>query len=191
MDGTRVAPADAGVLRLDPGEHEVAAAAPGHIGRSVRFQVKSGENPRLEVALEPIANESVKVGPSERDAQPEAAATRDATSDDGTALALTIAGFAVAGVGVVVGSVTGLLAIDQGKDLEQRCPGGLCDPDQQGDIDSATTLAWVSNIAFGVAIAGVGVGVLGLVLAGDGDDERQPEVELGLGVGRVVLRGTF
>jgi PEGA domain len=196
VDGARVPPSDTDLLLLDPGEHEVAAAAPGYTGRSVRVQVKSGENPPLEIALEPIANESAEVGSTERYAQPDAAVIRDPASNDGTALVLTVVGFAVAGVGGVVGSVTGLLAIDQGKELKRRCPGELCDPEQQSDLDDATTLAWVSNIAFGVAIAGVGTGILGLVLAGDADDEeapakQEPEVELGLGVGRVVLRGTF
>jgi len=74
---------------------------------------------------------------------------------------LAFVAFGVGGAGLVVGAVTGLLAVGKHGDLADKCPDGKCTTDQQSDIDSYKTMGTISTIGF--IVAGVG-GVTGAVL---------------------------
>jgi hypothetical protein len=191
VDGARIEVPDSGVLILDPGEHELAATAPDHAQRSVRVQSKSGTNATVELALTPLSGAAAQAPGAVRGG---ARSPTEKAEANGTADALMIGGFVAAGVGVAVGTVTGLLTLEEGKSLQDMCPDNGCDPKLASDIDGAETLGMVSNIAFGVAIAGAGLAVAGLVLANSGDEtpaQPRARVEVGLGLGSAVLRGTF
>jgi hypothetical protein len=79
-------------------------------------------------------------------------------------LVLTIGGFGLAGVGVLIGSITGMMSISQTDTLKLACGGGRCPASRQGEIDSANSLATVSTISFVAGGVGVAVGVTGLVM---------------------------
>ncbi len=66
--------------------------------------------------------------------------------------------------------VTGLVAHSTYSDLEGACPGGICPPDRQSDLDSGTTMALVSTVLSGLAVVAGGVGLVLLILSGSGDD---------------------
>jgi tetratricopeptide (TPR) repeat protein len=94
-------------------------------------------------------------------------------SDEGMGL---VPGLAVLGGSAAVGVialVTGLVAHSAYTDLEAMCPGGVCPAESQSDIDSGETMAVVSTIMTGVAIAGGIAGAVLLILgatSGGGDD---------------------
>lgn len=68
------------------------------------------------------------------------------------------AAFGVGGAGIVVGSVFGGLALSQAGEIKDRCKGNLCLTSDAENGESATAKAMISNIAFGVGLAGVVVG---------------------------------
>lgn len=62
LDGAQVPSAAFGVRRyVDPGSHQVAAVAPGHVAGSARFSVEKGATVRLALRLEPVAPEAPRV----------------------------------------------------------------------------------------------------------------------------------
>src|SRR6201999_4116569 len=74
------------------------------------------------------------------------------------------AGIAVLGVGItglVVGGVTGAIALSKHGSLSDACPDGHCTADQAGAVSSYRTFANVSTVA---VIAGGVVAATGLTL---------------------------
>ena len=99
-----------------------------------------------------------------------AATTVDSTPPEPAAkksLAPVYVAYGVGGAGLIVGSVTGALAMSKASD----CPNKVCNT--QSDLDSAKSMATVSTISFGVGIAGVAVGTI-LLLTGKSSSESAP-----------------
>lgn len=81
---------------------------------------------------------------------------------DGGLLAGTIAGYGVAGVGLVLMGVFGGMALSEDSALREGCGAtASCTPAQVADAD---TFALVSDIGLGLAIAGAAAGTILLVL---------------------------
>jgi hypothetical protein len=76
---------------------------------------------------------------------------------------LVYAGLAATGLGIGVGTITGLSAISTYSKVEPRCVKGLCPPATHSDIDNGVTMATVSTVAFIFAGVGAGVTVYGLL----------------------------
>jgi hypothetical protein len=74
--------------------------------------------------------------------------------------------FGVGGVGVVVTTVFGLLALGNKSSLDAACGSDKtsCPASSQSDISSLHTNSIVSDVGLGVGIVGVGVGVILLLL---------------------------
>jgi hypothetical protein len=70
----------------------------------------------------------------------------------------------VGGAGLLVGTITGVMAMSKKSDLE--CQGKACPSSQEDALDSAKTMATVSTVGFSVGLVGVGVGVV-LLLTGN------------------------
>jgi hypothetical protein len=107
---------------------------------------------------------------------------------------IAIGGFGVAGVGVVLGTITGIASVAQTSSLKDRCPNGLCPASAQGDLDTANALATTSTIAFVIAGVGAAVGVIGLLVAPKHHAEQPAtgrRVEPWIGAGSAGLRGEF
>jgi hypothetical protein len=98
--------------------------------------------------------------------------------------------------GVAVGSIFGGLALGTKSKLDGACPNHGCPLTSQGDIDSLSTQAWVSNIGFGVGIASAIVGIV-LLAGSHGAPEKQATAAAGthvapwVGPGAAGLGGTF
>jgi len=179
VDGTPI-PKAATLLprKVDPGEHKLVVTAAGyqHVRRTV--VAPEGKAVTIPVELEPIeagrpaaasASAPPPPGVGETEPQPGRAEPTDTEmvgEDTGTERPIsmyTYAGFGVGGLGLVVGSVTGLMALSKSSDLEDKCGGTRCTPAEQDDIDSGKSLAMVSNVGFAIALVGAAVGVYGLV----------------------------
>ncbi len=167
LDG-RAIPAAAREMAIpvDPGEHTIEAAAPGHRPWSIRVEVKAGSRllpvqvPRLEreAAPPPPAVPPAPPPPAPRAAPPIVAPEAAA---DGSSR--RIAGYAVGGVGVagiVVGSIFGVRTFMKKSEGDSDCHGTSC---SQRGLDlhgEASTSATISTISFAVGLAGVGAGVV-------------------------------
>jgi len=70
---------------------------------------------------------------------------------------ITLAG---AGAGILVGGVTGVMAMNTRAPVAPNCPGDVCDPKYTEEVERLNALRHVSTAAFafsGVALAGAGV----------------------------------
>ena len=79
-------------------------------------------------------------------------------------LGLTWGGFAAAGVGLVGGTITGIITLSTAGRVKATCAKDVCSPSESSDLQSARSLAVVTDVAIGVGVAGLAVGAIGLLL---------------------------
>ena len=160
----------------DPGTHVIVAEAPGYAPAKAEVTLAEGAADSVSLTLveQPAA---VKPPPTVAASTP---SDSDAPSDSGSGgnnrtLAYVLWG--VGGVGLATGAVTGLLAMGKKGDLEDTCAEpSRCPESSQGTIDSANRFALISNIGFGVGIAGAAAGTV-LFFSGD-SQESVASIEL-------------
>jgi hypothetical protein len=138
---------------VDPGEHVVRARATSYETTELRVTLREAESIAIEVAPGPFV-------------PPRPAAVRRTRSPSGRRTAgWILAGAGLASVGV--GALAGLHAASIKQDKDTTCPGNVCPnqpPTQQAYQDALgydsqlKTLTLVSDVAFGLGIAGVGIG---------------------------------
>jgi hypothetical protein len=135
-------------LDLDPGDHRVLATDQAQ--RSVTVSIHLSEGQALTIRLEfpPAAPvPSVKPAPPVRRAAPAPAAARPATRHlDAVSITLLAAG----GVGVLVGAVTGGIALSESSAITENCRNQHCPESDRARGERAETLATVSTIGFAV-----------------------------------------
>lgn len=157
LDARTLSRAEWGVgLPLDPGEHAIAATAPGRQGWSARVRFgPDGEQraltvPVLEPEAPPVTPEPAPA-PAPVLAAPPPAAPAEGAPRGGTqrALGLALGGLGLAGV--AVGAVFGLQASSKNDEAASHCRGTLCDPegirlDREGrDAATVSTIAFVAG----------------------------------------------
>ena len=184
-DGIAIGAAGLGVpLPVDPGEHEIVVSAAGRRDKAYRVSLALAERKELVVT----AGEPLSVAPSEAPRTPE---SRDDTKGP------PLVGYVLVGVGVVgvaVGAVTGVMALDRKRTMKDDG----CDPDgntcrTETGVDAASSgeiLATTSTIAF--AVGGVSLGVGAYFVFFTGDDTKSAGRSAPIGMPRAVgIRGTF
>jgi hypothetical protein len=201
--GATIPAALIGVERpTDPGTHEVVVSAPGYLPQKTSVTLAEGGSQELALKLEkdpnaaaatppPVAPPPVVVAP------PPAAAPSDSGTKKNNTLAYVALG--VGGAGLVVGGVTGFLALGKKSDLE-GCVDKKCPSSESDKLDSAKGLATVSTVGFAVGFVGVGVGVV-LLLTGNNNSsakaaapklaKRGVDVQPWFGGTSAGLNGTF
>jgi len=178
MDGTAF---DLGMLGtplpMDPGPHKVDATAPGKKTWSQTVLVPEGPTV-LEITIgmledvdaPPPAPPSTAPPPDPGATEPPPAAPAPPPpppdTTEGGASVLAMVGFGIAGVGLLVGTITGIVSLSKTSDLKDICPNDVCAPGDKDDISSANTMANVSNVSFVLAGIGAIVGVIGLLTGG-------------------------
>jgi len=168
IDGDTVPAAALGLKRpVDPGQHVVKASAEGYAPAEATFTVAEAGNAEAKLTLEKAAGGAVAapvVGPGPAagpaGSEPPPGADTGGKSGSGQRTAALVA-FGVGGVGLVVGAITGLVAMGKASDLDSACPGGTCPSDKQSDVDSYKTMGTLSTVGF--IVAGVG-GAAGAIL---------------------------
>jgi hypothetical protein len=159
VDGVEVPPASLIVPRaVDPGHHTVAGRVAEGPPHDSAVDVAEGETKEVSVDLAAVPASS-----PEPDEAP--AATADSGAPKNKWRTAGFIGFGVGGAGLILGSITGLLAIsDFNSAKSQGCVGNNCSPTAYPDLNKAGTMATLSTVGFIVAGAGVGVGFVGLVV---------------------------
>ncbi len=149
-------------LPVDPGERTFEATAPGKKKWRGSFTLKEGQ--KLEVAIPPLAADAAPVAGTSAgtSVRPPPA---DASGKEHGGGART-AGYVLAGVGaagLVVGGVTGLLAMNKNSRSKELCPtAGACGNQEGVDAnDAAKSMGTLSTISF---IAGGALAATGVVL---------------------------
>jgi hypothetical protein len=147
VDGQPIDFSKGQAIRFDPGSHRIEVTAEGFapFSRDVELPPRGG----VVLVDAPLVTAGVAPTP--------------ATGGRGSIVPALVA-FGIGAVGIGVGAVTGIMSLGKTSDLKDRCPDDRCTPAEQGDLDSASTLATISTIGFGVGIAGVAAGVVLLVV---------------------------
>jgi hypothetical protein len=187
-DGMAIGAAGLGVpLPVDPGAHEIVVSASGR--RDKAFQVSLALAERKELVV--TAGDPLPAAP------PGATAPLPPRTASDEPSGPPIVGYVLAGVGIVgiaVGAVTGVLALDRKATMNDDG----CDPDgktcrSQDGVDAASSgeiLANTSTIAFAVGGVSLGVGAYLLFFTGDGGKNGGEPKRFGTARG-VSLGGTF
>lgn len=160
-------------IPVDPGEHAIEATAPG----------KKPWKTTAKVAPTP-GEQKVSIGPLDAEAKPPVAVTPPTTTAPATPPAVVAtdsppqnkgsgqktAGFValgVGGAGLVVGGVTGVMAMSKNKTANDACPnnGGCASQDAVDANSSAKSLATISTVGFIVGGVGLAAGIVLLATA--------------------------
>jgi hypothetical protein len=167
VDGVALPMEALGTARqVDPGSHAIVVTTVTGERVTASVDVAEGEARRAEVALPPAPPAPPAPVPAAEPAPaPLARETPPVERPHGPGPAPFV-GFAVAGAGVAVGTVTGLLAMQKASSLKQACPAETnCPPGLQDDLSTGRALGTASTVAFIAAGAGAAAGVAGLLLA--------------------------
>jgi hypothetical protein len=150
LDGARLRPEALGIERfLDPGDHVVTASADGFVEGRESFHVGEGEGRTVTLTLARVAAPvAVASGPA-------LAAPVESHASGGARRPLMIASFAAGGAGLVLGAVTGGLAVAKhGTIAGYHCGGSgqpLCSTSQEtSDIATYHDLGVYADIGFAV-----------------------------------------
>ncbi|HEX7603494.1 MAG TPA: hypothetical protein VF316_17865 [Polyangiaceae bacterium] len=172
LDDVAMSNAALGIKRpVDPGTHTVKATADGCKPGEASFTVDEGKETEAPIKLEkagPAAVTPPPVNPPPVNPPPANPPPGNPPpgADQGTGggsvqKTLGFVSLGVGGVGLIAGTITGVLAMGKNNDLKAVCPNGICGADQQSNVDSYKTMGAISTAGF--IVGGVGV-VAGLVL---------------------------
>jgi len=141
---------------LNPGAHVVVVESNG---KRAQADVQLGEGESKDVDVDVSDRSAVNVPSSHAgQVEPPPVAPSSGTSP------LVPIGFITAGVGLAVGSITGVVTLSTASTLKDDCSSdGRCPASSRSDLDAVSTTGAVSTIAFIVAGVGAVVGVVGLL----------------------------
>jgi hypothetical protein len=172
IDGAPVNVASLGVRRaIDPGSHVLAVTGDGFKPAELRFTVPEGGAVDAPITLEkdpnyvvapptPTPAPSVPTATPSTEPTPTPIGERPETSSSFPKF-LPFVALGVGAAGLVLGGITGGIALGDHSKLSSACGSGPCDPSQKGQLDSYHTMAGISTAGF--IIGGVGVAAGGLL----------------------------
>ena len=210
IDDETIPTAALGVKRpADPGLHVVRATLSGFAPVQSSIVLKEGVTETVILDLKPSTgatppNPSVATPPAvpavvkppppppvgDVTPPPPTKITPDEAPAGSTQRSLGFVALGVGGVGLILGGVTGGLAIGKHGVLAKACPHG-CPPAAQGDLDSFHTLATVSTVGFILGGAGAAAGTILLLTAPGKRSTKESHVTPLLGPGYLGAKGTF
>jgi hypothetical protein len=187
LDGEPVPNAALGVKRpTDPGEHVLRATAPGMTDASVKFTLAEGATRNVTLELKPPT--------------PGGGGAVDEAKPSSTQKMVGIALAGVGGAGLVLGGITGSLALNQHGELAKLCNAmtRICPSGQQDALNSFHTVSAISTIGFAVGGAAVAAGVI-LILTAPSPKRAEPavarqgavEISPVIGAGYLGVTGRF
>jgi hypothetical protein len=200
IDGASVPTAALVAPRLvDPGSHRVVAATTSGGNAETTIELKEGEtrNVELKIVLTGGTPPPAVVAPpaAARTSPPiQAPAESTQATPASTGLGpLAYGGFGVAAVGIVAGTVTGVMSLSRASAVKNACDGMVCPRSVDGDLSSGRALGTVSTISFAVAGAGAVAGVIGLLIRPHQEQAptEQAWVVPWIGAGSAGLSGEF
>jgi hypothetical protein len=159
-------------LPIDPGRHSITARAPGY--SSVGYAVVVGErHDRQTINIPKLRDNAISVPkpPTQSNGRAAAAPTLNAAQTPSNPWPWVIG--AAGATSLLVGSVSGLLAIRENHEMSQACPTKRnCSPDvvlAQGRRDTESSIAW---IGIPVGVVALGAAASWLWLAREPDSEH-------------------
>jgi hypothetical protein len=191
VDGATVPVSALGARRvIDPGLRVVRVSADGYVSAEQSVTLREGEERELAFVLRPP--------PSDDLSEPDSNQPTVISTERPRIRWPVWAAFGAGGAGLIVGSVTGALAIGAHSDLKSQCGTESCRPSSpeekrrmDGDVGRYRTLGTLSGVGFAIGVAGAATGVVLLLT----DKPKKETAALPLmpliGPGTVGLQGRF
>lgn len=188
IDGVPVPPAAIGVRRaVNPGSRNIRVQAPRCLAQKRVVALHEGAEEALAFNLEQDPDAAIAAPVQDLPlAPPPPRVERDRTG--------MYVAFGVSGAGLLLGAVTGGLALNQRSQLSSVClSSGACKSDQEDNIRAYHTWGALSGAGFAVGVASAGVGVTLWFLNRNAAAENRQGVALHpyLGVGSIGAVGSF
>jgi len=188
-------PSDAlgGERLLNPGLHRIATRAEGYVPAETSVTLREGESRDVSLILAREASTGAPLpGPNGISTSPHA--THDG-SPSGTQRNLAIASFAVGGVGLLTGAVSGILALNAKSSLSGSACATGCNQSAldayEDDRSRYNTTTTVATIGFTVAAVGGIAGAILLLTAPRSRTATRPTILPYAGAGSVGAVGRF
>jgi hypothetical protein len=141
-------------LFFEPGSHRFEVRAAGYLPRTRSLELREGRTELVRIALQPVGGgQALETSPSLL----------------GPAVLLSLGG-----AGLIVGAVTGGLALGKAGELEEACPRrSECPAAHEPLEEEARRLGTASTVAFAVGGAMAGAGAIWLIVALSEDDQQE------------------
>jgi hypothetical protein len=191
IDGVVVPLELLGVPRpVNPGSHTVTASR-GDVQKSEPVVLKEGDNQVLRLELPADKAVAEKAGAGDSQAGKKGGAAKPGQDPGRTQRIIGWSSLAVGGVGVVVGSIAGVLVMTKhnSSEVNDSCVDGRCPSSVQG-LDGYNAARTISPIGFIVGAVGLGAGA-GLLLTAPKSSSQTASITPWVGVGSVGVSGGF
>jgi len=191
IDGAPVPAAALGVRRaVDPGSRSVRVAAKGYLPKKRTVDLAEGAEQQVDFTLE--------ADPDLQEASASAEAPQAAANASGSHVRRSYAyiAFGVGGAGLLVGGITGALALGKRSELKSsdQCSGSICSSEVTTKVNAYHHYGTVSGIGLGVGVVGIGAGTVLWFLSKKGEDAPPAQglvLHPFIGVGSVGAVGSF
>jgi hypothetical protein len=171
VDGATVPPGEVTAPRpVDPGPHSILATS---VSGKAHATVDLKEGDAVVVELRTAAPNTPPSSAANPEVAPPPSSTNARVAKRGWSPAVWTA-FGVAGAGVVVGGITGGIALSKASAVTGACDGLHCPTTIDGDLRSGRTLGDISTVAFIVAGLGAAIGVVDLLLSHQENPAKNP-----------------
>ncbi len=166
-------------LLVGTGRRKIAASKPGRVSAVRVIDVAGDDAVDVAFRLPPAASPDSK--------------TLDGRATPGRPVALAIVSFAFAAAGAGVGTVFGVLAMDDKRQLDRACVAKMCPASSQSVIDDSQRNATIATIGVAAAAVGLvgGLSVLLLTSGGASGSRAGLGVRPFIGLGSAGAAGTF
>lgn len=180
LDGVALSTSDR-PISVNPGKHTLSIEMSGQPPETRSLDLKEKETRRIQIRWTATARATATT--TAKSSPPGAAAP-----DRSRSMVAPVLAFGVGGAGLVLGAVTGGIAMSKMDGFRQRCgPELQCPESVSGDLDGAKVAGHVSTVGFAVAGAGAALGALLLVLPG----KKGGPASVAVGPSGIVVTGTF
>jgi len=207
IDGTPVPKVALGVrMPVDPGPHVLRAMSTGYAPGEMTVTAQEGKVEQVILELQPFESPKPVAAPTAKTAaKPETVGKPAQVSPKGALLSgkkgnpagwgtqktLGVVALQVGGMGVVLGVVTGIMAMNKHGELVDACPGDVCPRGRQSTLGSYRTLGALSTVGFIVGAVGAAAGATLLLTAPKAHKDGEVRISPIAGLGYVGVDGVF
>jgi hypothetical protein len=190
IDGLSLPQAAFDVRRAsNPGTREIMATANGFESQKLQVDLDEGAERTLNITFKPL-----KTAISPKTEPMLIADPRTPVHDQGTRPKSAYVALGIGGLGIAIGTVTGVLALRKRSELRAVCQSGACPPSAESNINAYHSLGLVSGLGFGLGLAAATTGVVLLQLGGQAKQSETAQrlsLRLHVNPNLVRLEGTF
>jgi hypothetical protein len=149
-DGTEITDPMMGLsLPVDPGAHRIIVEVPGKPPSGENVTLSPGEHRTLEVTVPGMKPTKIDEPLNERNGKP----------GMGRAIG-TYAALGIGAAGLVMGGITGGLALSDKRTADAQCPKFACSPGGLDAVEHGRAMARLSTVGFAIGGAGIAAGVI-------------------------------